>query len=177
MLIREATSKELDSVLTVEREAFGEEDEAELVKNLLNDPSAKPLLSLLAFEGDEPIGHILFTTARLDSDPEAKTSLLAPLAVIPKYQKIGVGAALIKEGLRILQESGFELVFVLGHPSYYPRCGFKPAGVQGLDAPYPIPDKDADAWMVQPLQAGAVEKYSGKLLCADALNKPEYWRE
>jgi putative acetyltransferase len=57
------------------------------------------------------------------------------------------------------------------------RFGFKPAGVRGFEAPYPIPAKDASAWMVQELRPNVVGKYSEKISCADALNKPEHWRE
>ncbi len=76
-----------------------------------------------------------------------------------------------------MSESGVELVFVLGHPDYYPRHGFKPAGALGFEAPYPIPDKNANAWMVQELRTGAIDSVSGKVICADALNQPEHWRE
>ena len=43
------------------------------------------------------------------------------------------------EGLKQLAESGVDLVFVLGHPGYYPKFGFRPAGALGFEAPYPIP--------------------------------------
>jgi putative acetyltransferase len=76
-----------------------------------------------------------------------------------------------------LSESGVELVFVLGHPDYYPRYGFKPAGVLGYEAPYPIPDEQADAWMVQELRPGVIDSVSGKVICADVMNQPEHWRE
>jgi predicted N-acetyltransferase YhbS len=72
---------------------------------------------------------------------------------------------------------GVELVFVLGHPGYYPRFGFKPAGVLGFEAPYPIPEKHADAWMVRELRAGIIGSVRGKVVCADTLSRPEYWRE
>ena len=65
----------------------------------------------------------------------ASLSLLAPLAVLPDYQKQGVGG-IISHGLKLLTAAGIDLVFVLGHPGYYPRYGFKPAGVQGFEAPY-----------------------------------------
>ncbi|WP_201026082.1 GNAT family N-acetyltransferase [Mastigocoleus testarum] len=65
MQIREASNSDLEDVLLVERLAFGEEEEAELVKNLLSDRSAYPILSLLAFQDDRPVGHILFTKAHL----------------------------------------------------------------------------------------------------------------
>jgi putative acetyltransferase len=70
-----------------------------------------------------------------------------------------------------------DLVFVLGHPAYYPRFGFSPAGARGLDAPYPIPQKNAEAWMVRELRPGVIGDCSGRVICADALADPEYWRE
>ncbi len=178
MIIREAFDSDLEDVLSVEREAFGYDKEAELVKALLADPSAKPVVSLLAYENDRAIGHILFTRAELEGGPDnVLISLLAPLAVVPEAQKKGIGGKLIEEGLRRLAEAGVELVFVLGHPDYYPRFGFKPAGKLGLEAPYPIPQEHADAWMVQALPPTVAGSVKGKVLCADALNQPEHWRE
>ncbi len=177
-MIREATEADFNDVFSVEKEAFGNDIVANLVKDLLNDPSAKPFYSLLAFDNEKAVGHILFTSARLEGRQTAGSiSLLAPLAVIPGYQKKGVGGALIKRGLQHLSNTGVDLVFVLGHPEYYPRHGFKPAGVRGFEAPYPIPQENANAWMVQELRPGAIDAVSGKLRCADMLNKPEHWRE
>jgi putative acetyltransferase len=176
--IREALETDLNNVLTIERLAFGWDKEAELVRDLLNDPSAKPVLSLLAFNEDRAVGHILFTTARLSGTREkVSMTILAPLAIVPDAQRQGVGGKLIEHGLGLLSESGVDLVFVLGHPKYYPRHGFKPAGRLGFEATYPIPDEHADAWMVQALRPGVIGIVSGKVICADALNKPEYWRE
>ena len=178
MIIRKTTQTDLDQILLVEIRAFGQDEEANLVQDLLTDPSAAPLCSLLAFDGDRAVGHILFTAAHLENSPQrAAVSILAPLAVIPEYQKQGIGGKLIERGLQQLTDSGVELVFVLGHPDYYPRHGFKPAGVQGFDAPYPIPEKHADAWMVQELQPGVIGRVSGQVRCADMMDKPEYWRE
>ena len=47
--IREAVETDLNDVLLIERLAFGYDKEAKLVRDLLHDPSAKPVLSLLAF--------------------------------------------------------------------------------------------------------------------------------
>jgi predicted N-acetyltransferase YhbS len=69
------------------------------------------------------------------------------------------------------------MVFVAGHPEYYPKFGFSPAAKKGFDAPYTIPDKDAEAWMVIELKSGLFGNISGKIICADALDKPEYWRD
>jgi len=179
--IRKSTESDLNDVLDIETQAFGNEKGPEivgLVNGLLVDPTAMPLLSLLAVNDDQTIGHILFTKARITYSKESISAvILAPLAVIPDTQCQGVGGQLIEEGLRLLSESGVELVFVLGHPDYYPRHGFKPAGALGFEAPYPIPDEHANAWMVQELRPGVIGSVSGKVICADVLNQPEHWRE
>jgi putative acetyltransferase len=176
--IQEAAETNLNDVLLIERLAFGHDKEAKLVKGLLDDPSAKPLLSLLAFKNDRAVGHILFTKARLSGTQDtASIVILAPLAIVPDAQKQGIGGKLIEQGLEFLSKSRVDLVFVLGHPEFYPRYGFKPAGRLGFEAPYPIPDEHADAWMVQALKSDVIGAVSGKVVCADALNKPEHWRE
>ncbi len=178
ILIREAVETDLNNVLLIERLAFGYDKEADLVRDLLNDYSAKPLYSFLAFFSDKAVGHILFTSVRLEGEQKGTSiSLLAPLAVRPDFQKQGVGGKLIKSSLQHLANAGVDLVFVLGHPGYYPRFGFKPAGVLGFEAPYPIPKKHANAWMVQELRGGVIGSVSGKVKCAEMLNKPEHWRE
>ena len=178
MHIQQASDPHLEEVLNVERTAFGYDKEAELVRDLLDDPTALPRLSLLAFEGERAIGHVLFTSARLEQTPDAASiALLAPLAVVPEFQNQGVGGKLIERGIQLLTESGVDLVFVLGHPGYYPRYGFEPAGRLGFTAPYPIPDEHADAWMVQALRPGVIGSVRGTVICAEALNKPEHWRE
>ena len=178
MIIHEATSDELNTVLDIERRAFGHDKEAQLVSDLLSDSSADPTLSLLASINDRCVGHILFTSVTITGSKTPITaSILAPLAVLPDAQGQGVGGALIKEGVRLLKASGVDLVFVLGHPGYYPRHGFRTAGRLGIDAPYPIPEEHADAWMVQALTEGVIGSVAGRVQCAETLNRPEHWRE
>jgi len=178
MYIRETRDADLKDILFVEREAFNSNKEADLTKDMLADPSANPLLSLIAYIEDQPAGHILFTTGHLLNTPrKIPISFLAPLAVIPKFQRQGIGGSLIKKGLQLLSKSGVELMFVLGHPEYYPRHGFTPAGKLGFETPYPIPEKHANAWMVQALRPGIIGSVSGQVVCCDALSKPELWRE
>jgi putative acetyltransferase len=175
--IRETNEADLEDILFVEQKAFEHDDVVELTRDILADPTAKPVLSLLAFEKQHPVGHVLFSKAHLSSNPNGRVSILAPLAVVPKFQKQGIGGKLVKKGLEILSKSGVDIVFVLGHPEYYPRHGFVPAGKLGFEAPFPIPEKDADAWMVQELRPNIIGKASGKVICCEALNKPEHWRE
>lgn len=177
MIIREACNNDLEDIMNVETDAFGQDEEAELVRNLLNDPTAKPLLSLLAFENDEAVGHVLFTKASLDSRDELSIMIMAPLAVVPESQRQGVGKALIARGLEILKERSTDLVFVLGDWNYYMRRGFVPATRRGFEAPYPIEKKHEDAWMVQALTEDLIGSVSGRIKIANALDELKYWRE
>ena len=176
LIIRKTTEADLDSILRVQSEAFGYVKEAELTQSLLNDPSAEPRVSLMAYQDDQAVGHILFTACHI-ADTDLQLSLLAPLAVIPEAQRMGIGGKLIEAGLSHLSQAGVDLAFVLGHPEYYPKHGFIPAHTFGLQAPYPIPEQFADAWMVQALNSTKLGSIQGTVICADALNKPEHWRE
>jgi predicted N-acetyltransferase YhbS len=149
---------------------------AELAMALLHDPTAQPLLSLLAHDAGQSIGHVLFTRVRIPGCAAPLTAhILAPLGVLPEAQGRGTGAALVRHGLSLLAGFGSALVFVLGHPAYYPRFGFKPAGPLGFAAPYPIEEQNADAWMVLELAPNTLGTIRGAIQCADALNNPEIW--
>lgn len=193
--IRETREEEIPRLLDIHRKAFGPEEGpviAELVTKLFADETARPILSLAADYQGELIGHILYTkasvrAAQIDpqkteekherADASAEVYLLAPLAVLPSCQSKGIGGRLIRESLFSLHGAGAELVFVLGHPTYYPRFGFLPAGVRGFEAPYPIAAKNADAWMVQELNSGLIGRISGKVECCNVFKDPQYWQE
>ncbi len=178
--IRETNSKDFNNIMAVEERAFGYVKEAKLTAELLSDETAEPVLSLLAFHDKEPIGHILFTRVYINemNTTQSLIHILAPLAVIPEYQKQGVGGLLINEGLKRLKELGSEMVFVLGHMDYYPKFGFIPDAKKiGFSAPYPIPDEYANAWMVQTLNPKGFVIDKGSVICSNELNKPEHWRE
>ncbi len=181
MEIRQSTETDKADIERIQNKAFGEAhgpEIAALVNGLFDDETAEPLLSLVAVQNNKLIGHILFTKALLtETASSVSIRILAPLAVLPEAQKQGVGARLIEEGLGLLKRSDVELVFVLGHPDYYPRSGFKPAGADGFKAPCPIPDENAGAWMVQELRPGVIGSLKGTVKCSDVLNQPEHWRE
>lgn len=181
MKIRQTTPSDLNKILAIHKAAFGEQEGpeiAQLVQNLFNDPTALPLYSFVASIEDHLIGHVLFTKVKLiDSPTPVTATILAPLAIKPKYHSKGVGKDLIKEGLITLKNAGVDLVFVLGHPDYYPQSGFKPAGELDFTAPYPIPKKNAGAWMVLELRPGIIGSATGMVQCCEALDKPELWKE
>lgn len=176
--IKHADEKDINDVLMVERLAFGGEEEAHLVKILLSDQTAAPVVSLLAFTKEKAVGHILFTKVRINKSRYPLAYILAPMAVIPDFQNKGIGGLLIQEGLKQLAAMNVELVFVLGHIHYYPKNGFiADAAKFGFFAPHPIPKKVKEAWMVQELKHNSIKKYSGTVICADTLMHEKYWLE
>ena len=180
-IIREAQSKHITELLSIHQTAFGEQKGAEissLVKSLLDDKTAHPHYSFVAVQDNTIIGHILFTgVSVIGASPGLSSQILAPLAVLPDHRGKGVGTMLINTGLDVLRQHGVDLVFVLGHPGYYPRCNFIPAGKLGFFAPYPIPEEHSGAWMVRELSPGILGAEKGTVQCAESLNKPEHWRE
>lgn len=172
MIIRTATAADTEALLAVEREAFGGPDEAALVAALMAGNAFMPELSLVAEEADMLVGHILFTRAYAGGVPAA---LLAPLAVVPTYQRCGIGSELVRAGLGEALAGGFQLSLVLGHPEYYPRFGYEPAEPYGIVPPYPV--EPSEAWMVLEMALGARDRAGGTVLVADELMDPAMWRE
>jgi putative acetyltransferase len=116
--------------------AFGQLAEADLVRDMHDDGDL--ILSLIAYDG-EPAGHIAYSRLILHETPSMKAAVLAPLAVAPSFQRKGIGAALIQEGLTRLTDQSYDLVLVLGEPHYYGRFGFVPRLAERLKTPYDGP--------------------------------------
>jgi len=138
----------------VHLQAFETEVEASLVDSL-RDTDVE-LISLVAVQNEEVIGHILFSPVELDGD--ARIMGLAPMAVLPSWQRKGVGGQLIDAGLKACEQEGYEAVVVLGHPGYYPRFGFVPTVNFGIKSEYDVP---AEVFMVKELRQGALKGTTG----------------
>ncbi|MFV0384027.1 GNAT family N-acetyltransferase [Paracoccus sp. (in: a-proteobacteria)] len=107
--------------------AFGGPDEATLVRALRDQGDLT--LSLLAVAAGTVLGHVALSP--LDADRPALA--LGPVAVLPKAQGMGIGAALVRAALGAC---GDRSLVVLGDPAFYRRFGFAPAD---LDSPYAGP--------------------------------------
>jgi putative acetyltransferase len=176
MQLREPSLDENPDVLHVHRLAFGRDDEAALVYSLLHDPSAQPVLSVVAELQGKVVGHALFTTVRVASvAAPVDGAILAPLAVLPSRQRAGIGRSLIEHGCGALAARNVPLVFVLGDPGYYTRSRFVPALPSGLRAPYAI--EPEAAWMVRALIPDVLGSVRGTVRCARSLAAEQYWRE
>jgi putative acetyltransferase len=147
-VIRHEGPGDAAAIAAVNRAAFGRDAEARLV-DALRDAQVT-IASIVALDGPQIVGHALFSTVWIESDADsAAIASLAPIAVLPAWQRLGIGTSLIRAGLEACRRGGSGAVIVVGHSAYYPRFGFTAAAVSHLDSPY-----GGDAFMGLDLQPG-----------------------
>lgn len=153
--------KETEEVVqkAFEHAEFADHTEHLLVARLRKGDAFIKELSLVATANGKIIGHILFTKLEIVDGKKVYPSLgLAPLSVLPEFQRTGVGKLLMEEGLKRCTDLGYTSVILLGHPSYYPRFGFRKASEFNIRAPFPAPD---EAFMAMELVPGSLSKVKG----------------
>lgn len=156
-IVRPETSVDHAAVREVNRLAFGGGAEARLVDALRDRGYAR--VSLVAEEGDQIVGHILFSDLPIVTPGGTVPALsLAPMAVIPSHQRRGIGSSLVREGLRACRVAGHRIVIVLGHPEFYPRFGFSAKLAEPLRCPYSGP-----AFMAVELVPDALRAIEGEV--------------
>lgn len=140
---------------------LSDEKEHKLVARIRRAKVFIPELSLIAVHEDtkEIIGHILLSKIKIVNQEHAVESLaLAPVSVLPDYQKEGIGKRLMHEALNKAKELGYKSIVVMGHPEYYPKFGFKRASFWDIKAPFEVPD---EAFMALELEQHALDNVSG----------------
>lgn len=146
---------ERSAVRVVNEAAFGRAAEADLVDKLRADEHA--LLSLVAECERGVVGHILFSRMWIKTaDGLVDAVALAPVAVLPEFQRQGIGQRLIEHGLGVFRSQGERIVIVVGHPDYYPRFGFSADRAALLTSPFP-----RQAFMAMELSTGALDGVEG----------------
>jgi putative acetyltransferase len=149
---------ELRAIREVNETAFAGTEEADLVEKLRRDGSV--LHALVAELESTIVGHILFSRMWINTTSELVSAVaLAPVAVLPEYQRMGIGQRLIEHGLDMLRVEDERIVIVVGHPSYYPRFGFSAETARLLEAPFP-----REAFMAMELVTGALAHVKGPVV-------------
>ena len=163
--IRESRPGDLAAIETLYPDAFPDEDLLPLVRDL--ERAGPTVVSLVAIDEQALVGHAVFTLCGIAGRPD-KVALLGPLAVASARQRRGIGNAIVRAGLRRLEEAGASRVYVLGDPAYYGRFGFE--AEDGVTPPYPLPEEWHGAWQSLGL-GGDTPAIRGKL------SVPHPWRQ
>ncbi len=139
--IREEKNSDFDSIKYVNDQAFNQPHEGNVIEKVRNTDSK--ILSLVAEMDNKIVGHIFFSSVEIEGHSEIKNGMgLAPMAVLPEYQKQGIGKKLINEGIKVLKEKKVPFVIVLGHEHYYPKFGFEIASKYGIKCQWDgVPDE------------------------------------
>lgn len=142
--IRQENKNDFDIIYNLIKEAFktaehSDGNEQELVSKLRESNNFIPELSLVATINGKIVGYILFTKIKIGKYEELA---LAPLAVLPKYQKQGVGTKLIQEGHKIAKRLGYHYSIVLGSEKYYQKFGYLPASIYRIKPPFKVPSEN-----------------------------------
>jgi putative acetyltransferase len=140
VVIREEQADDAAEIREVNDKAFGQPLEGNLVDLLRANGGI--LLSLVALSDAQIVGHILFSPVSLGLDGEVLQGAgLGPMAVLPEFQQKNIGTQLVSEGIDRLRKRGCPFVVVLGHPEYYPRCGFVPASRYNVRCEWEVPNE------------------------------------
>ena len=158
MRVRVEKENDRDAVHTLNESAFGRLSEADLVDKLR--AQAQPVVSLVAEDEGQVVGHIMLSPVSLSGHPDLEIMGLAPMAVAPEHQRRGVGSMLVYAGLEQCRQLGLAAVVVLGHPGYYPRFGFSPSSRFSIDCEFDVP---AEVFMAMELQPGALNGKPGRV--------------
>jgi len=184
MQIRKELPGDIPAIHALTLAAFSDETRSGQPEADLNDrlrDNGHLLLSLVAELDGALVGHVAFSPARIewaedDRRPKtedgrtAQTGLpssvpgpssvvaLGPIAVRPDLQRHGIGSQLILAGFDILAAQGHDLIFLLGHTTYYPRFGFRPAKPLGVrwSADQSSNDDPSEHVMVKELRPNAL---------------------
>jgi putative acetyltransferase len=155
--IRPEEQGDADAIRRVVDSAFGDPPQESILVDVLR-VRGKVVSSLVAICNGQLVGHILFTPLSIDNaPPRVRAAALAPLAVLPEFQRKGIGSQLVMEGIDDCRAKGCHVLAVLGNPKFYGRFGFERASDLGVGNEYGADDQ----FMILVLDPAAVESISG----------------
>lgn len=162
MTIRTEQPSDYEAVYQVVKSSFetaehSDGNEHDLVNALRVGSAFIPELSLVSEINGKIVGHIMFTKLQIG---EHTALALAPLSVLPEYQRQGIGTSLILEGHKTAKALGYCYSVVLGSEKYYPRVGYLPAETFGIQPSFEVSSENFMAYKLcenAPIISGIVK--------------------
>lgn len=130
-VIRPARAADREAIREINRQAFRTAQPGVFERLLATLDDA---LALVAQDASgHVVGHVIFTPALAGAPGrELRGMGLGELAVLPAFQRRGIGTQLGRAGIDRLRERGCPFCIVVGHAAYYSRFGFRPGSRIGL---------------------------------------------
>lgn len=151
-IVRPEQSGDEPAIGAIHVAAFPDASEAELVARLRGSDWWVPELSLVVQQEEALVAHALFSRLPV-VDEERPMLTLGPIAVLPDYQRKGVGLTLARMGLSRARQLGYTAVIAVGIPEFMAACGFRPARPRGLETRMQVPD---ESFVVAELREGGI---------------------
>ena len=137
--IREERFSEYRETENVVRDAFWNVyspgcDDHYLVHQIRKSPAFIPELSLVALDKGRIIGYVTNLKSFIGGDDGKRYEVLSlgPIAVLPEYQRTGIGARLISEVKETARKLNYRAILLYGNPAFYTKHGFESAEKYGI---------------------------------------------
>ncbi|MDI6617104.1 MAG: N-acetyltransferase [Clostridiales bacterium] len=164
--IRLEKESDYRSVEYMTREAFWNVykpgcDEHLIVHKIRKVPAFIKELSFIACDNDRIVGNIVYSKAKVvdDENKEFEVLCMGPIAVLPSYQRQGIGSLLMNYSIEKAKRLGYKAVIIFGNPDYYHRFGFINAKEYGIQTSM---GNNFEAFMALELCSGGLNGISGR---------------
>ncbi len=156
VIVRPEDPADVAGIRRVHQAAFPNDAESRLVDALRH--SSNLSLSLVGELAGQVVAHLACSpVAVADELLHPPAWGLAPIAVLPEYQRQGIGSQLTCAGIDACRDRVCGFLVVLGEPAFYRRFGFVPASRYHLDNCYGADE----AFMALELISGSIPAAGG----------------
>lgn len=125
--IRPECEADVDAIASITKEAFRANPHSQNTEPFIIEAlrgSGALSISLVAEFDGRLVGHVAFSPVQI-SDGSRDWYALGPIAVSPRFQRRGIGQALVTAGLDELRRLGARGCVLVGEPTFYERFGFR----------------------------------------------------
>ncbi len=169
--IRLETPKDYRETEVMVREAFWDVykpgcDEHLIIHKLRDSAAFIKGLDFVACDSNRIVGAVICPKAKIEDEKSQEFTVLSLIvAVLPSYQKRGIGSRLVKRAMDDARSLGFKGIVIFGSPEYYLRFGFMNAKEYGIQT---SEGENFDAFMALQLSEHSLDRIRGRFYEDDA---------